>query len=67
MDLPQDPKDSRSSSDSSTKGTEHLHRITYIGRDKPLESRQPTYETSKGLGKGINLLHYDRLIESPLP
>ncbi|KAJ8954098.1 hypothetical protein NQ318_004403 [Aromia moschata] len=51
LDLPQDPKDSRSSSDSSTKGTEHLHRITYIGRDKPLEPRQPTYDPNKG-GKG---------------
>lgn len=53
LDLPQDPKDSRSSSDSSTKGTEHLHRITYIGRDKPLEPRQPTYDPNKG-GKGEN-------------
>ncbi|CAG9818467.1 unnamed protein product [Phaedon cochleariae] len=50
LDLPQDPKDSRSSSDSSTKGTEHLHRITYIGggRDKPIENRQPTYDPNKG-------------------
>ncbi|KAJ8979572.1 hypothetical protein NQ317_019147, partial [Molorchus minor] len=52
LELPQDPKDSRSSSDSSTKGTEHLHRITYIGRDKPLEPRQPTYDPNKG-GKGM--------------
>lgn len=54
LDLPQDPKDSRSSSDSSTKGTEHLHRITYIGRDKPIESRQLTYDINKG-GKGKSL------------
>uniref|UniRef100_A0A6P7FQ51 Sprouty-related, EVH1 domain-containing protein 2 n=1 Tax=Diabrotica virgifera virgifera TaxID=50390 RepID=A0A6P7FQ51_DIAVI len=49
LNLPQDPKDSRSSSDSSTKGTEHLHKVTYIGRDsKPLDSRLPTYDPQKG-------------------
>ncbi|KAG5887917.1 hypothetical protein JTB14_003014 [Gonioctena quinquepunctata] len=47
LDLPQDPKDSRSSSDSSNKGSEHLHRITYIGREKPPEPR-PTYDPNKG-------------------
>ncbi|CAG9864395.1 unnamed protein product [Phyllotreta striolata] len=62
LDLPQDPKDSRSSSDSSTKGTEHLHRVTYIGRDnKPLDSRLPAYDPNKsakeaqsGQGAGEN-------------
>ncbi|XP_057651169.1 sprouty-related, EVH1 domain-containing protein 1 isoform X2 [Diorhabda carinulata] len=48
LDLPQGPKDSRSSSDSSAKGTEHLHKITYIGRDsKPLDARLPTYDPQK--------------------
>ncbi|KAK4873189.1 hypothetical protein RN001_015218 [Aquatica leii] len=43
LNLPQEPKDSRSSSDSSNKG-EHMHRMHYIGRDKPLEPRPPTYD-----------------------
>lgn len=56
LDLPQDPKDSRSSSDSSTKGTEHLHRVTYIGRDnKPLDSRLPAYDPNKGGAKDISV------------
>ncbi|XP_025830468.1 sprouty-related, EVH1 domain-containing protein 1 isoform X2 [Agrilus planipennis] len=53
LNLPQEPKDSRSSSDSSTKGSDNLHRIHYIGRDKPLESRPPTYDPMKG-DKGEN-------------
>lgn len=47
LNLPQEPQDSRSSSDSSTKGSDH-HRIHYYLHDKPLEPRQPTYEPSKG-------------------
>jgi sprouty-related EVH1 domain-containing protein len=53
LNLPHEPKDSRSSSDSSSKGTEHLQRVNYIGRDKPLEPRQPTYDPIKG-DKGEN-------------
>lgn len=50
LNLPQEAKDSRSSSDSSGKGTEHLHRITpitYIS-SKSLEPRQLTYDPIKG-------------------
>uniref|UniRef100_A0A1Y1MM73 WH1 domain-containing protein n=2 Tax=Photinus pyralis TaxID=7054 RepID=A0A1Y1MM73_PHOPY len=43
LNLPQEPKDSRSSSDSSNKG-EHMHRMHYIGREKALEPRPPTYD-----------------------
>ncbi|VEN63195.1 unnamed protein product [Callosobruchus maculatus] len=50
LDLPQDPKDSRSSSDSSTKESENVHRIAYIGRDKPLES-QPSILDPHKVGK----------------
>lgn len=53
LNLPQEPKDSRSSSDSSTKGADYLHKITYIGREKPLEARQPIFDPVKG-DKGEN-------------
>ncbi|KAI4471452.1 sprouty-related evh1 domain-containing protein family member [Holotrichia oblita] len=53
LNLPQEPKDSRSSSDSSTKGTDHLHRIHYISKDRQIEPRQPTFDTLKG-EKGEN-------------
>ncbi|XP_044749349.1 sprouty-related, EVH1 domain-containing protein 2 [Coccinella septempunctata] len=56
LNLPQEPKDSRSSSDSSTKGIDYLHKITYLNvKDKPQppEPRQPIFEPMKG-DKGDN-------------
>ncbi|XP_071055373.1 sprouty-related, EVH1 domain-containing protein 2 isoform X2 [Onthophagus taurus] len=39
LNLPQEPKDSRSSSDSSTKATDHLHKIHYLPRDRAGDQR----------------------------
>lgn len=49
LNLPQEKKDSRSSSDSSTKGVQDVHKTLFIGRDRPLEPRQPTYDPIKGI------------------
>ncbi|XP_060535876.1 sprouty-related, EVH1 domain-containing protein 1 isoform X2 [Cylas formicarius] len=52
LDLPQDPKDSRSSTDSNSSGrSDHKRRIAYVTRDKqpPDPSRHhPVYDAQKG-------------------
>lgn len=59
--MPVEAGDSRSSSDSSTKGCsgslqpEHTHRMPYIGRDKSLPLPEQK-EILKDPGKGMQLL-----------
>jgi len=53
LNLPQEPLNSRSSSDSSTtKGSDNIHRIHYP-LDKPPDIRQIAYDTYKGTDKGV--------------
>ncbi|XP_030757311.1 sprouty-related, EVH1 domain-containing protein 1 isoform X1 [Sitophilus oryzae] len=73
LDLPRDPKDSRSSTDSNSSGKsgapEHLHRITYVGKDKPAEPpKQPTYDPQKAGAEYVQLQprHEYFYVENPL-
>ncbi|ERL94355.1 sprouty-related, EVH1 domain-containing protein 1 isoform X1 [Dendroctonus ponderosae] len=75
LDLPQEPKDSRSSTDSNSSGKSgsadplKAGRITYIGRDKPTEPhRQPVFEPPKGTSEYVQLQarHEYFYVENPL-